>query len=375
MIDFQVAEFRKFTKMLAPTADFDSPFTFYYDETNNVKKFSVREDDFNCSFTSNFILGGLVHEGTAPNIQSLFEGLNLQKTVKEAKLKHVAKDDFIDCLASNKLKFFLSYLLESEFYIHYSSLNILYWSLVDIVDSAIANSDVAQQLGIEFANHLKNDLYKLSRLKIDSVIELFHKFEYPNIKQNSVIPFAEELTSLFHDYINRPEYHLSLESLRQILKVATRRGSLPFIMEEEDHILIKDLSPFYLRPVYLFKYSTHFFDNEDTIADAFNNYRIIDGNNILTNYSFVDSQTSQFIQASDIFVGLIGKLTSYLNTSSRQKIKDDIAKFVDIQTANLDLLLDVIDKSHRKNIGFLHSTDSYEEMSKMEKIRQIRNKP
>jgi hypothetical protein len=375
MMDIQVAEIRKFTKMLAPTADFDTQFTFYYDETNNIKKFSVREKDFNCSFTSNFILGGLVHEGTAPNIQSLFEGLNLQKTVKEAKLNHIAKGDFLDCLTSNKLKFFLNYLLESQLYVHYSSLNILYWSLVDIVDSAMANSEVAQQLGMEFANHLKNDLYKLSRLKIDSVIDLFYKFKYPNIKQNSVIYFVEELTSLFHDYIDRPEYHVSLESLRQILKAATRKESLPFIMDEEDHILIKDLSQFYLRPVYLFKYSTHFFDNEDTIADTINSYRIMDGNCVLTNYSFIDSHSSQFIQASDILVGLIGKLSTYLNTSSRQKIKHDIAKFTDIQEANLDLLLDLIDKSHRKNIGFLHSTDSYEEMSKMEKIRQIRNKP
>jgi hypothetical protein len=56
---------------MAPTADFDKKFTFYYDETNNIKKFYVRENDFNYTFTANFILGGLVHEGTSPNVQSL----------------------------------------------------------------------------------------------------------------------------------------------------------------------------------------------------------------------------------------------------------------------------------------------------------------
>jgi len=69
MIDFEISEIRTFTKMLAPTADFDSIFTFYYDETNNIKKFYVRENDFNYTFTANFVLGGLVHLGQAPNVQ------------------------------------------------------------------------------------------------------------------------------------------------------------------------------------------------------------------------------------------------------------------------------------------------------------------
>lgn len=375
MMDFEITEIRNITKMLAPMADFDTSFTFYYDETNNIKKFHVLERDFNCSFTANFILGGLVHEGAAaPNIQPLFDGLNLQKTVKEAKLRHVAKGEFLDCLKSNKLKFYLNYIFNSKLYVHYSSLNILYWSLVDIVDSAIANSDIAQQLGFGFANKLKNDLYKLSRLEIDSVINLFRRFEYPNIKNDSIIPFIESLTSLFHEYIDTEEYHFGLESLRQILKEAKKNTSLPFIVNEEDYVLLKDLSLFYLRPIYLFKNSNHIFDNEDTILETLNNYKILDGENELKNYTFVDSQNNSLVQASDIFVGLIGKLTNYLNTSSRNKIINDLNNFTDIQNASIDLIIDLIDKSHNKNIGFLHSTDSYEEMSKMDTIRQTRNK-
>jgi hypothetical protein len=174
MINFDAGEIRRLTKMLAPMIDFEGQFTFYYDETNNIKKFSVRETDFNCPFTANFILGGLAYEGEPPNIQPLFNGLDLQKTVNEVKLKHIAKGEFVECLTSKKLKVFLQYLLDSKLYVHYSSLNILYWSLVDIVDSAIANSKTAQRLGREFADHLKNDLYKLSRLEIDSIVDLFN---------------------------------------------------------------------------------------------------------------------------------------------------------------------------------------------------------
>lgn len=372
MIDFEISDIRKFNKIVAPTADFDSAYTFYYDETNNIKKFYVRENDFNYTFTTNFVLGGLVHLGQAPNVQPLIDSFKQQKTAKEVKFKHIASGDFLDCLKSEKLKLFLQFVKESDLYVHYSSLNIFYWSIVDIVDSAIVGSDTAKQLGPQFANHLKNDLYKLSRLEIDSVIELFYKYEYPNIKKESVFQFIEELTSLFDDYIDTDEYHFGLASLRQILKEAKKKGSLPFIMDEEDYILLNDLSQFYLRPIYTFKHSTHIFDNEDDIAAILKDYKILDGQEEIKNYTFVDSQTNLLIQLSDVFVGLIGKLSNYLNTSSREKIDVDLASLSAIQKENIHLLIDVIDKSHDKNIGFIHSTDSYEEMSKLNKIREDR---
>jgi hypothetical protein len=374
MMDFEISDIRKATKMLARSADFDSAFTFYYDETNNIKKFYVRENDFNYTFTANFVLGGLVHLGQAPDVQPLIDSFKQQKTAKEVKFKHIASGDFLDCLKSEKLKLFLQFVKESNLYVHYSSLNILYWSIVDIVDSAIVSSESAQQLGPQFANHLKNDLYKLSRLKIESVIQLFYKYEYPNIKSESVLPFIEELTSLFNDYIDTQEYHFGLESLRQILKEAKKKNSLPFVMDEDDFILLKDLSHFYLRPIYLFKNSTHIFDNEDSIAETVNDYKLLDEGVEIKNYTFVDSQTNQLIQLSDVFVGLMGKLTHYLNTSSREKIDTDFVSLSATQQKNIDLLINVIDKSHNKNIGFLHNTDSFEEMSKMDRIRANRKK-
>lgn len=374
MIDFEITQIRAYTKLSEPSADFDSKFQFYYDETNNIKKFYVRENDFNYSFASNFVLGGLVHEGAAPEVHTLIESFNLQKTVKEVKFKHIANGSFPDCLKSEKLRLFLQFIKDGDLYVHYSSLNILYWAIVDIVDSAIMNSDVAQKLGLAFSNQLKNDLYKLARIEIDSLIKLFYQFEYPNIKKDSIIRFIDALTSLFDDYIDSPEFHFGLESLRQILKEAKKKSSLPFIMDEEDYILLKDLSHFYLRPIYTFKNSSHIFDNEDLISETLNDYKILDGKSEIKNYSFVDSQTNQLIQLSDIFVGLWGKLSNYLNTNAKDKISNDLDSLSSLQQTNLDLLIDLEDKSHNKNIGFLHSIDSFEERSKMSLIRDKRNK-
>jgi hypothetical protein len=239
MINFDTNDIRKTAKLLAPSADFDSQFTFYYDETINIKKFYVKEYAFNYSFTANFILGGIAHEGVPPDIKPLFDLLDLQKTIKEVKLKHIAKGQFLDCLKSEKLNCFLKYLLGADLYVHYSSLNLLYWSIGDIVDSAIVNSKVAEQLGPDFWNYLKNDLYKFAKLEIDSVIKLLYAFGYPNIKRASVPEFIESLTSLFDECPQIEELHFGLETLRQILKESERKSSLPFTMNEKDHILIE----------------------------------------------------------------------------------------------------------------------------------------
>ena len=130
MVNYYISKNRRKTKMQEPTADFDSYFTFYYDETNNIRKFHVREKegniDFNYSFNSNFVLGGLVYEGTQPDIKPLFDRLNLQKNITDVKLNHIAKGEFLDCLKSEKLNIFLKCLLDNDLYINYSSINILY---------------------------------------------------------------------------------------------------------------------------------------------------------------------------------------------------------------------------------------------------------
>lgn len=342
MIDFQISEIRKFTKLMAPNANFESSFLFYYDETNNIRKFYVRENDFNYTFTANFILGGVVYEGNAPDVQPLIDSFKLQKTVKEVKFEHIAKGVFLNCLKSNKITLFLDFIRKNNIYVHYSSLNILYWAIVDIVDSAVVNSEAALNAGPQFISQLKNDLYKLSRLEIESVITLFYDFEYPNIKKDQLIPFVEALSSLFEKYLETNEFHFGLESLRQILKEAKKTGSLPFIMDEEDYILLKDLSQFYLRPIYLFKNSTHIFDNEDSISEILKDYRILDGEEEINNYSFIGSETNQFVQLSDVFVGLMGKLSYYLNTSTVEMIKTDIDALSETQKVNIDLLFDVI---------------------------------
>lgn len=374
MIDFEIAEIEaanQFAQLLNPRVDFATPYVFFYDETNNIKTFYVRENDFNYTFTANFVLGGVLHEGAVLDVQPLIDSFKLQKTAKEVKFKHIAFGDFLDCLKSQKLNLFFRFLKESDLYVHYSSINILYWSVVDIVDSAIMNSDAAMQLGPGFNNQMKNDLYKLCRLEIDAVVQLFYAFEYPNVKPEKIGDFIEALSNLFEEYLPLQEFHFGLESLRQILKESKKKGELAFVMDEKDHVLLADLTHFYLRPIYTFKNSTHIFDNEDSIREALNEYRMLDKGVEFKNYSFVDSQDSQLTQLSDIFIGFMGKYTQYRNTHTMEEIKADIDSFSGLQLENMKLFIDIINKSDHKNPAFLHATDSYEEVMKFGELCKI----
>ncbi|WP_099365193.1 DUF3800 domain-containing protein [Sphingobacterium sp. 1.A.4] len=374
MIDFEIAEIEaanQFAQLLNPRVDFATPYVFFYDETNNIKTFYVRENDFNYTFTANFVLGGVLHEGAVLDVQPLIDSFKLQKTAKEVKFKHIAFGDFLDCLKSQKLNLFFRFLKESDLYVHYSSINILYWSVVDIVDSAIMNSDAAMQLGPGFNNQMKNDLYKLCRLEIDAVVQLFYAFEYPNVKPEKIGDFIEALSNLFEEYLPLQEFHFGLESLRQILKESKKKGELAFVMDEKDHVLLADLTHFYLRPIYTFKNSTHIFDNEDSIREALNEYRMLDKGVEFKNYSFVDSQDSQLTQLSDIFIGFMGKYTQYRNTHTMEEIKADIYSFSGLQLENMKLFIDIINKSDHKNPAFLHATDSYEEVKKFGELCKI----
>jgi hypothetical protein len=364
---------RDVIKEMYPDIDFDGNYWFYYDETNNLKRLSVREDDFNAAFQSNFILGGLVFDGKPLNMDDVFEGLKLQPNITDVKLKHLAQGNFIDCLNSKKLDYFLSCLLSKGVMVHFTWVNLLYWSVADIVDSAIANSEVAMKVGRWMGDKVKSDFYKFAKIEFDSIVELFYRYQYPNLKKEDVVSFIDELVNLFGDYLYDEELHFGLESLRQVLKEARANESMPFLKGEEDHILINNFSNFYVDTICLFKNSTHILDNEADIMKVFQDTRILDGEKELKNYSFVDSRSSKIIQASDIVVGIIGKLTHFINTNSYKEVVAKIEALNEIQRKNIDSLIKLIDFSLEKNLGFQVIVDCAEETEKFRLIREIRS--
>lgn len=350
--------------------DFDCEYNFFYDETNNIRKFYMRDGEFNAPYDLNFILGGICFGKKNFDIEDLFESLRLQSSVRELKFRHLGKGDFASCLNSRKLNTFLSYLNDNEIYVHYYNLNILYYSIVDIVDSAIVNLDYSSQMSRFMIDAMKNTLYKLVRNEIDLVLEVFRDYQYPNIKKERIISFLEDLFSLFEKYEEDMEHHVWLISLKQILKESKKRESLPFLEENENFVLLKDFFGFYRRPIYLFKNSKHFFDNEGALEEDMKDTIIRVDDKIIDNYSFLDSKGHKLVQVSDAFVGFVGKLFEFVSNSSAEGIVEILEGLNSLQVENLKLYFDLIDKSEEKNFAFLCNFTCIDEM---EKLRLIYN--
>ncbi|MGP1412205.1 MAG: hypothetical protein ACTTKD_10280 [Peptoanaerobacter stomatis] len=210
---------------------------------------------------------------------------------------------------------------------------------------------------------MKNTLYSVVKQK--QFINLFIKYSYPNIKQEDIQSFIKELVSSFYKYISDPEMHFDLQMLKGLLELAIENNRLLFLSAEEDYVLLKDFLQEYLRPIGLFSNSVHIFDEESFIMGKMKDIRILKGSRELRNFSFVDSTKERWIQMSDVFVGLIGRLKMYLNKNSFSEIEESLSSLNNRQKNNLRLLSKLLNKSENKNIIFFHNIDSLSEMEKM----------
>ncbi|MBI2354488.1 MAG: DUF3800 domain-containing protein [Deltaproteobacteria bacterium] len=289
----------------------DDEYTFYYDETNNIRKFRIVDDGFNVADPGNFVLAGIVHKGKeTPDIEPLIEALILPKNVKELKLKNLGKGDFLSVIKSDKIGKLFCWLLENRFYIHYFNLNILYWSLTDIVDSVL--SVTRDEFFINNNMSVKSDIYKVVMSNRETFVYTARNFNYPDIDACRAKEFASWLCSFIRenlDVLSGPRKYL----LKTFLGSMENVSELPFLEGERSHILIENFSAFYFRTLYMFPFSRHIFDSEENIVGEVSSVIDIGSSNF--SYSFVDSKTCRGVQLSDVIAGFLGKLFTFLRDS------------------------------------------------------------
>lgn len=154
----------------------DRVYTFYHDETNNVRKLELKPGGFNVVALQVFVLGGVVHDG-APrplDMLDLRAAMRIQKSAPELKLEHVGRGDFLTVLRSPKLTLFLRWLAANDLLLHYHELDPLYWSIADIVDAIVFHPD--SPAPNVFAGELKADLLEVLRSDLGVAADLFHRF-------------------------------------------------------------------------------------------------------------------------------------------------------------------------------------------------------
>jgi hypothetical protein len=343
----------------------DDSYTFHYDETNNIRKLYLTDFGLNVEQDDNFVLAGIVSKRTHHNADfaPLFDSLKLQKTAKELKLKHVAKGGFLNMLNSRKLNQILDWLSENEFYIHYFNLNILYWSVIDIVDSIIGEAG-----NTTFTiNHLqlKGDFYEvITSAKAEFLRELNH-FNYPDVKQDKCQAFCHWLISLVRTHSGRLPNHRA-NMLQNLFEASLTLDDLPFISGFHGKELIDNFLIFYLQKLYIFKNSWHIFDEEEQIQDLIEGISWTDNGKPLKNYQFVKSHDYSAVQISDVIAGFLGKYFTYLKNVSSEQLNVDVSGLDDQQVKTFLALKQLIDHSDTLSRGFFTVVNSECERRKHE---------
>ena len=187
MARINVEDHKKAIFTLNGIPPFEEEMTFYYDESGNCRKFSLTDAGFNNTdaLKGDFVLAGVAHEGRSFDIDvpSLYAALDYKEGQKELKFKHLFHNskDFQSFIGSKRATGFLEWLIRSGLYIHYSALNNLYYSLVDIVDSLWET----HPQWLMYMWGIKGALYDFVIEHQDEVIDIFIRHTYPNVKDVS----------------------------------------------------------------------------------------------------------------------------------------------------------------------------------------------
>jgi hypothetical protein len=338
----------------------DEPYTFYYDETNNVRKLHLTSVGMNVRRPDCFVLGGIVHRG-APRpiaLTELHAALRLQSSVKEIKLKHLGAGGFLELLASPKVETFLEWLTAQEFLLHYQVTDLLYWSIVDIVDSIVTE---AGEMVLMVAHlFLKDSLYTVLRDDVDGTAELLGRFNYPDVGRKQRSAFIAELL----DLVKRREPlldHFSFYMLKGLLQMARGLRSLPYLEDEKPNVLIDGFGSFFLNRLCLFTNSQHVLDDEKQIEAYLKSHPLSDNGIPLHHFRFANSQREAGVQLSDPVAGLLGKLFSHLNRTPLDELAAEMANLTDQQRRNLTLLARLLDASTDECPGFAQYVISAED--------------
>ena len=328
----------------------DKKVSFFYDETGNCGNFTINEMGVNdpTALCHDFILGGISYlgENCPADPDELFKDLKLKSN--ELKFRHINRDkDFMTFMGSYRLTIYLDWLCNNDFYVHYATINNLYYALVDMVDS-LWESQPQFIFSFEWILQLKSALYYFCLEHLDDCLKLLYKYHYPNIRKEKTEEFCHDFCAYIQiNNVETTEQGFLIECFRQMLKYAGKQGELIFLHENEDNILIDGYYGLYQQRCYTYKNSFHHFDFEKVIVRKMKENPLFEGDNLFINYDFLDSKQNKMIQVSDVFVGLLGKLFYFLDNITYEMINSLKTNSNKEALSNFAKIFKLIDRSEK----------------------------
>lgn len=346
-----------------------NPYTIYLDESSNCVKFRFKdpEGNTNVKWYNDFVLSGVAYEGnTDPiSIDELFDRFKLQKNITDVKLRHIANyngedgNRFVEILKSSKVSILLETLLQADrVYIHWDTENLLYFSLVDIVDSALEVPLIHDEV--------KNVLYNNVVRNKNELLSILAQYGYPNIDKSKVSDFCEAFIYWIESLEAQSfEEDFALELLRQGMKSSRRANNLLFLHNNTDRLLINNFVPMYAQRAATFPNSSIHFDKCGIVEENIQSYVQSLASHKYPYYDFLDSADNKWIQLSDMISGINGALMAYVNTHDISIIRNDLMRFDEIQNKNLTLLMLLRQKSYKKNKYFDRMSKNVQQLERL----------
>ena len=362
-------EFHALIEKINGFNDNGKKYIFFYDETNNYRKVRITNKGFNDPnvLLDNYTLGGICYEkGKQKEPDEMITQLKLQPN-QELKAKKFFKgeNDFKQCISNKRIKIILDWINNNAF-IHYSDIDAIYFSVIDIVDS-ICNNFRAKLFPDELFIAFKDELYWAIRNDLEYFIDLCKKTNYPNISKENQKNFCEGLIEI----INKKQFHNTLNLFKEMILEAESYDDLVFLRDNEPNTIMESFSYVKQQRCIIFNNSIHIFDRE-VIDEKYmdNEYMIQNNGKRFENFKFIDSKDEINIQISDIIIYLIAKYLKFLTFYSSESIKRDVASLKCEARNNLRTLLRIIDKSNQENIFFFETINSNTVVSKRQLMNQ-----
>lgn len=352
--------FRDQWSMLSGIPLLDGKYSFFYDETGNVRKFRLTENGVNADegIANDFILGGVLYKGDAPScdLDLLYKELKIK--VPEIKFKTLAGRgcDFWTAIGKKPIHKFLTWLESSGLYVHYATLNNIYYSIVDMVDSLFVTQPQFN-FGPEWVQVLKASWYRFVRAHLDEILVIFIRYDYPSLVKADIKEFCYELSDLIQSYDVDDFY---LENFRQLLKDNGRKRELLFVEDNTPGLLVDEYSSLRTGRCALYKDAMHYFDEEAEAESSLENMPFTMNGVKLNNYKFIDSRAERLIQISDVWVGLLGKLFFMLDESTPSMIKNKMESLSKEQRVCIRIINSLIDRSEALHRALIQNVNSIE---------------
>ena len=339
-------------------------YTMYYDESTNCLKFKFKDadGDLNVDYTEDYVLAGVAFEGTElpMDIDTVFSKLQLQKSITDVKLKHLigkvpeGTHKFLHALDSAKVESVLTDILSVDnLYVHWGAINLLYYSLADIVDSVLSVP--------EYHNEIKNVLFEYARRDEKHVLPLLAHYKYPNIEPSKIKDYCFAMVGWIENIEpDNIEDEFLLEFLRQELKAAGKKGDLPFLVDNDDHVLIDGFAADYMSRMGIFQGSTHIFDEISEVQEVLERTPI-DGKFLFNQaeFRFEKSHNSKWLQLCDVVAGIMASFFTFANRVTLDEFVPMIGTLNEQQKRNLALLHRLMKKSTDKNMFFAQKSNAF----------------